>query len=147
MGRDLAEDLAQDVLLVIEQKYARVEAIEELLPLSLQIVRFKMAATRRKSLRRGEYSQVSVEDVPLPSAGESPEAYAIRKEREERLAAAMSRLEGRCREMFRLKLEGMSFAEIQSELKAATINTIYTWDFRCRKQLLELLGGRWERES
>jgi RNA polymerase sigma-70 factor (ECF subfamily) len=27
---------------------------------------------------------------------------------------------------------------------AATINTVYTWDFRCRQELLERLGGSWE---
>lgn len=144
MGKDSSEDLAQEVLLVIEQKYPRVEALEELVPLSLQIVRFKMAGARRKSLRRGEYTQVSVEDVPLPERSADPEALAERREREERLSAALAKLEGRCRELFRLKLDGMSFAEIQKELKAASINTVYTWDFRCRKQLLELLGGDWE---
>ena len=25
------------------------------------------------------------------------------------------------------------------------INTVYTWDHRCRKNLLELMGGDWER--
>jgi len=50
----------------------------------------------------------------------------------------------RCRELYRLKLEGYSFTEIQARLKVAAINTLYTWDFRCRKQLLERLGGSWE---
>jgi RNA polymerase sigma-70 factor (ECF subfamily) len=26
----------------------------------------------------------------------------------------------------------------------SSINTIYTWDLRCRKQLLALMGGSWE---
>jgi RNA polymerase sigma-70 factor (ECF subfamily) len=47
--------------------------------------------------------------------------------------------------LFRLKLEGKSFAEIQTILGARSINTIYTWDARCRKRLLELMGGSWER--
>jgi RNA polymerase sigma-70 factor (ECF subfamily) len=25
-----------------------------------------------------------------------------------------------------------------------SVNTIYTWDLRCRKQLLQLMGGSWE---
>jgi RNA polymerase sigma-70 factor (ECF subfamily) len=56
----------------------------------------------------------------------------------------MRKLDGRCREMFRLKLEGKSFPEIQGILEAASLNTVYTWDFRCRKQLLKLMGGGWE---
>jgi len=27
------------------------------------------------------------------------------------------------------------------------LNTLYTWDFRCRKQLIETLGGDWEMKS
>ena len=56
----------------------------------------------------------------------------------------MLKLEGRCREVFRLKLQGKSFGEIQEILGAKSVNTVYTWDFRCRQQLLKLLGGRWE---
>jgi RNA polymerase sigma-70 factor, ECF subfamily len=40
-----------------------------------------------------------------------------------------------------LKLEGKTFPEIQGILGAASINTIYTWDLRCRKQLQERMGG------
>ena len=39
---------------------------------------------------------------------------------------------------------GRSFPEIQALMGAARLNTIYTWDHRCRKQLLEALGGSWE---
>jgi RNA polymerase sigma-70 factor (ECF subfamily) len=38
-----------------------------------------------------------------------------------------------------LKLEGLSFPEIQTRLKVESLNTLYTWDFRCRKQVLEFL--------
>jgi len=67
-----------------------------------------------------------------------------RKQMLERLAKAMGQLGERCRQMMRLKLEGRNFAEIQKIMGAASINTIYTWDFRCRKNLLELMGGSWE---
>ena len=36
----------------------------------------------------------------------------------------------------RLKLQGKTFPEIQKIMGAAAINTIYTWDHRCRKNLL-----------
>jgi RNA polymerase sigma-70 factor (ECF subfamily) len=49
--------------------------------------------------------------------------------------------------MFALKLEGKDFGEIKAILGAASINTVYAWDFRCRKQLLELMGGRWEKDG
>ena len=144
MGRDTAEDLAQEVLLLLEEKYLHVTEPGELLPLSLQIVRFKMAGARRKSVRRGESGQVSVYELQIASQAASPEEEARRQESIERLTSAIQRLGERCRELFRLKLLGRSFAEIQEHFGAASINTIYTWDARCRKNLLERMGGRWE---
>ena len=144
LGRDFAEDLAQEVLIVLHEKYGHVTELEELLPLSLQIVRFKMMAMRRKSMRRGEYTQVSITDIQLPDLDANPADYVERKQMMERLAKAMSRLGERCREMMRLKLQGRNFAEIQKVMGVASINTIYTWDFRCRKNLLDLMGGAWE---
>src|SRR5215475_16011627 len=72
LSRDAAEDLAQEVLLLLHEKYSHLERVEDLLPLSLQIVRFKILSTRRKAARRGEYTQTSVTDLPLPDLGASP---------------------------------------------------------------------------
>jgi RNA polymerase sigma-70 factor (ECF subfamily) len=76
----------------------------------------------------------------------NPGEQVEKEEMLERLSQALAQLQGRCRELFRLKLQGRSFPEIQEVLGARSINTIYTWDFRCRKQLLEKLGGSWERK-
>ena len=144
IGKDVAEDLAQEVLIVLHEKYGHVTRPEELLPLALQIIRFKMMAQRRKSLRRGEYTQVSITDIQLPDLDSDPADFVQRKEMLEKLTRAIGQLGDRCRQMFRLKLEGKNFAEIQKVMDVASINTIYTWDFRCRKNLLELMGGSWE---
>lgn len=131
--------------MVIHEKYGDVTRMEELVPLSLQILRFKIVAMRRKAGRRGESSQVSVDDLPLADDDPDPEQVLARKELLERLAAGIATLGDRCRELFRLKLEGRTFPEIQKHFRAATLNTVYTWDHRCRKQLLDWMGGRWER--
>jgi RNA polymerase sigma-70 factor, ECF subfamily len=144
LSRDVAEDLAQEVLMLLHEKYAHLDRPEDLLPLSLQIVRFKIMSLRRKAVRRGEYSQVSITDIPLPDLDSNPADLVERKEMLERLARAMSQLGERCRELMRLKLQGKSFPEIQKIMGAAAINTVYTWDYRCRKNLLELMGGDWE---
>jgi RNA polymerase sigma-70 factor (ECF subfamily) len=144
MGRDIAEDLAQDVLLLLEEKYAEVTELADLLPLSLQIVRFKIAGARRKSVRRGEAGQLSVDEEQIVSRAASPEEQARRQESVERLTALVRTLGERCRELFRLKLLGRSFAEIQQHFGAASINTVYTWDARCRKNLLQMMGGKWD---
>lgn len=144
MGRDVAEDLAQETLVVLEEKYPQVGRLEELLPLALQITRFKMGALRRKTARRGEYTSISVEDTPLPDGAADPEQECERNQLRERLTKAIGEMEDRCREMFRMKLEGKTFDEIRTALGAHSINTVYTWDFRCRQKLLEKLGGSWD---
>jgi RNA polymerase sigma-70 factor (ECF subfamily) len=141
---DAAEDLAQEVLLLLHEKYAHLSRVEDLLPLSLQIVRFKIMSMRRKAARRGEYSQVSVTDIPLPDLEVSPLDRLEREQMLERLTRAVPQLGERCRELIRLKLQGKSFPEIREIMGAASINTVYTWDHRCRKNLLELMGGDWE---
>jgi RNA polymerase sigma-70 factor (ECF subfamily) len=145
ISRDVAEDLAQEVLMLLHEKYAHLDRPEDLLPLSLQIARFKMMALRRKAVRRGEYTQISITDIQLPDLDQNPAEYVERKEMLERLTHAMSQLGDRCRELMRLKLQGKTFPEIQKFMGAAAINTIYTWDHRCRKNLLELMGGGWEK--
>ena len=130
--------------MLLHEKYADLERPEDLVPLAIQIARFKIMSLRRKAVRHGEYTQVSVTDLPLPDLEPSPADQVERKQLRERLARALAQLEGRCRDMMRLKLEGHTFPEIQKILGAAAINTVYTWDHRCRKRLLELMGGKWE---
>jgi len=130
--------------MLLHEKYPHLERPEELLPLSLKIVRFKILSLRRKAARRGEYHQVSVDEIPLPDLEANPADQLERKEMLDRLEAAMGRLGERCRELIRLKLQGKNFPEIQKIMRAGNLNTVYTWDHRCRKNLLELMGGDWE---
>lgn len=139
-----AEDLAQEVLVLLHTKYGHLDAAEDLVPLAFQILRFKLVAHRRRAARRGEYDAVDVDAFPPPSDAPDPATVLERKELLARLMGGIARLGERCRELFRLKLQGRTFAEIQGLLGAATLNTVYTWDHRCRKQLLEALGGQWE---
>jgi RNA polymerase sigma-70 factor (ECF subfamily) len=143
VSRELAEDLTQEVLALLHEKYARVTELTELVPLAFQVLRFKMLDAHRKSLRRGEYNQESVDELPLADPGDDPARQLERKQTVERLVRAMNQLGERCRELFRWKLEGKNFPEIQKIMGQNSINTIYTWDLRCRKQLLGLMGGSW----
>jgi RNA polymerase sigma-70 factor (ECF subfamily) len=143
VSRDLAEDLTQEVLVVLHDKYPHVTELSELVPLAFQVLRFKMLDAHRKSLRRGEYNQEPIEDLPLADPADDPATQLDQKQRVDRLLAALSQLGERCRELFKWKLEGKSFPEIQKLMRQSSINTIYTWDLRCRKQLLSLMGGTW----
>ena len=144
VSKDLAEDLAQEVLTVLHDKYPHVVKLTELVPLAFQVLRYKMLDAHRKALRRGEYNQESVDDLALAAPDASPETQFEQKQRVERLLTALTQLGERCRELFRWKLEGKSFPEIQRLMGQKSVNTIYTWDLRCRKQLLSLMGGSWE---
>lgn len=144
VSKDLAEDLTQEVLVLLHEKYARVTELTELVPLAFQVLRFKILDAHRKSLRRGEYNQESVDELPLANPGDDPATLLDQKQRVDRLLAAVAQLGDRCRDLLTLKLEGHSFPEIQTRMGQHSINTIYTWDLRCRKQLLSLMGGTWE---
>jgi len=128
---------------VIEMKYAHLDKLEDLLPLCFQILRFKMNDFRRKGARRGDFTSVDVTQLGLADSRPDAEQVIEQKELESRLSAALASLDGRCREIFRLKLEGLSFGEIARAIGAASVNTVYTWDFRCRKTLLAKMGGSW----
>lgn len=144
VSKELAEDLTQEVLVLLHEKYARVTELTELVPLAFQVLRFKLLDAHRKSLRRGEYHQESVDELPLANPGDDPATLLDQKQRVDRLLAAVAQLGDRCRDLFKWKLEGNSFPEIQKLMGQTSINTIYTWDLRCRKQLLSLMGDTWE---
>ena len=143
-SREMAEDVVQEVLMVLHEKYSHVTALTDLVPLSFQILRYKMLDLHRKTLRRDEYHQESIEDRQVPDSGDDPSVEAEQKERVGHLIEALQQLGQRCQRLFRLKLEGHTFPEIQRILGEQSINTIYTWDSRCRKQLLALIGGNWD---
>jgi len=144
LSRDRAEDLTQEVLTVLHEKYSQVTELVELIPLAFQVLRYKMLDAHRKASRRGEYHQESIDKLPLADTGDDPITQLDQKQRVDRLLTAMAKLGERCRELFRWKLEGKSFPEIQRLMRQTSINTIYTWDLRCRRELLTLMGGSWE---
>ncbi len=144
VSRDHAEDLTQETLIVLHEKYPAVTDLTELVPLAFQVLRFKMLDAHRKTFRRGEYNQESVEELPLADPGDDPASQLDQQQRVNRLLAAVMQLGERCRELFKWKLEGKSFPKIQKIMGQPSINTIYTWDLRCRKQLLAAMGGSWE---
>lgn len=144
VSREHAEDLTQEVLVVLHEKYPAVTDLTELVPLAFQILRFKMLDAHRKAFRRGEYNQESVEELPLADPDSDPATQLDQQQRVNRLLAAIMQLGERCRELFKWKLEGKTFPEIQKIMEQQSINTIYTWDLRCRKQLLAAMDGSWE---
>jgi RNA polymerase sigma-70 factor, ECF subfamily len=142
--RDVAEDIAQESLLLLTTKYAHLHEAADLVPLSLRIARFKLMNHWRKSRVS---AMVAIDDPESPYseniADEHAEGDVARRLLLRDLLSAIDRLGERCRALFELKLEGHDFEEIRRRLKAASINTVYTWDNRCRKQLREDLAQSW----
>lgn len=147
MQRDAAEDLAQEVLILLHEKYGDLDRLEDLLPLALKIARFKMWARARKARRHGEYAQVTPDEIQVPDGHTDALSALEQREAREHLIAAISKMGERCRKLLALKLDGKSFAEIRAILGAASLNTVYTWDFRCRQQLMDALREQGERRS
>ncbi len=143
--RELAEDIAQEVLELLVEKYPHVTSLTELVPLALRISRFKIMSGARTAMRRGEHTAVPVDETPIADPRRNPAEQAEHNEQVARLRAALLTLGDRCRDLIRLKLEGKTFAEIQVAMKVASLNTVYVWDHRCRKQLLEAMGGSWDK--
>jgi RNA polymerase sigma-70 factor (ECF subfamily) len=145
---DVAEDLAQEVLMLLTTKYADKTALSDLVPLAYRIVRLKISAYRTKRLRRREHLTIPMDDVEDRVASDGmltrPDQQLQQRELSSRLASAIRQLGDRCRRIFVMKLQGHGFAAIQHMMEAKSINTVYTWDARCRRRLLELMGGSWE---
>jgi RNA polymerase sigma-70 factor, ECF subfamily len=145
---DVAEDLAQEVLMLLITKYADKTAVSDLVPLAFRIVRLKMSAYRTKTIRRREHLAIPMDDVADLVESDStlsrPDEQLQLRELSRRLALAIRQLGDRCRRIFAMKLQGHSFAAIQDAIGADSINSVYTWDARCRRRLLELMGGSWE---
>ena len=124
------------------QKYSHVVRIEDLLPLAIQTMKFKMLGYRRKMRRSGIEGAVPVEDIQLASQERDASEEMERREKSDRLIAAVNKLGDRCRELYRHKLEGRGYEEIRVLMGAKTAGAVYTWDFRCREQLKQQMGSR-----
>lgn len=135
----MAEYVAQVVMRVLHQKYSHVTDPAQLVPLALQITRFKLVAQARKSARRGENRQVDVDEAPIADQRVNLILQAEQNELLEKMRAALPLLGERCREIFRLKLDGLSFPEIQAAMGALNVNTVYTWEARCREDIKRLM--------
>src|SRR5688572_10493165 len=91
IGSDPAQDLAQEVLMLLHDKYPEVTALDELVPLSLQIMRFKIAGQRRKSARRGEAGYIPVDEIQVPDPAANVTSYLERREMMDRVRAAAAK--------------------------------------------------------
>src|SRR6186997_135326 len=81
ISKEQAEDVTQEVLFLLHEKYAHVTDLTDLVPLAFQVLRYKMLDAHRKALRRGEYNQESVENLGMAASGGTPETQLDQKQR------------------------------------------------------------------
>jgi RNA polymerase sigma-70 factor (ECF subfamily) len=136
--RDRADDVAQDTLAILWEKYAGRDE-HELTRLAYGICKMKIFEAMRAYARVGSLP----DGIPDPP-DQTPTAYErIHRDEQRRLLHdAIARLGVRCRQLFRLRLEGKTTAQIAG-IMGAPGSTIYVWESRCRHDLFGRLA--WER--
>lgn len=122
-------------------KYSHVTALEDLTKLSVKILAYKMKESRVAEIRAQREASAQVDELPIADGRRSTLEDLLRSESVARIKMAIDGLGERCRQLLLLKLQGLGFKEIQERMAAKALNTVYTWDFRCRSQLAEVLQG------
>jgi RNA polymerase sigma factor (sigma-70 family) len=136
-GYQRAEDMAQNVMLVLLRRYPDLK--EE----DLARVAYKIKAkigleeiTRRHPSQEPEHGWGDLtDDRP------TPERSLIQREVAARLEAGIARLEKRCKELIRYRLSEMESKEIAQRLNV-TIDTLFVVEKRCRDRLKKLMLGK-----
>ncbi len=134
---DDAEDIAQETLLVLHNRYPEVADSGEILKLSARIcANLAMNWRRRKS---NVSRAVEIPEATPDPAGRDPEATLIDKQLQQLLLQAIRQSGERCKELLRLRLSGVKTKDIAARLKAkpSAVDTAY---FRCLQRLRNAMG-------
>jgi RNA polymerase sigma factor (sigma-70 family) len=137
-GND-AEDLAQETMVVLFNKYAEVADAEEMSKLAP-----KICANLALNWRRNKSNPAKAVELPVglaDASGQDPESAATEKELKGLLLKAIQGSDARCKELLRLRLAGANTKEIAADMgmTAGAVDTAY---FRCLQRLRGALGGR-----
>jgi RNA polymerase sigma factor (sigma-70 family) len=146
VGREVAEDLTHDTLMLLPEKYPRVERISDLLPLAMRVMQLKMMDYKRGQFRRHEHTRQDPEDLDLADLGLRPDEILEAKEFAAHMAAAMARLGPKCREILRFRMEGLTTGQIQERLANISAETVNMRVFHCRQRLRQLMELPWKGE-
>ena len=144
VGREAAEDLAQETVLLLYEKYGDISDTTELLRISFKVVKFKIINMIRKDARQKTEMLPDEQWRYFKDDGTSPEFKLIIDQKRNQILEAISKLAKRCRNLIRMKLMGCSTKEIAKELGASSENSIYVWDHRCRANLKKTLADKFD---
>ena len=109
--------------MLLDGKYGHLESPDDLVPLGVTIMKFKMREFRRTA-GAAHAAATPSRILDIPDDGPGPEGDARYQELREGILHAIEDLGERCRQIFLLKLEGYNFLEIKEKMGAASINTV-----------------------
>jgi RNA polymerase sigma factor (sigma-70 family) len=136
------EDLVQEALVIIFEKYKNIDFERGVLPWAYGVLDRVMSGDYRTRIRRENILNSHINEViKLHNNNESTEQKATSFEMADEIWGALSQLNNKEKEIFKLKLEGFSGDEIQEKLGISrTVMDVSV--FRGRKKLRKKLEKR-----
>ena len=117
MNAQTNEDLVQDAMLVISEKYKITEFKKGILPWAYSVLDKIELSSYKKNSRRSELELDNVDSIKKIFIGqESTDEYIGYNELVAGIQKALKKLSDKEKDVFRLKLEGLSGTEIQEKL-------------------------------
>ena len=140
--RQDAEDLTEDICLVILRKYKTASFPKGFMPWVFKVVRNKIGVyyQNRKRKERIEVSKVQVEELQVATDPDLPEQAIESQELDEMSFRAIKRLDRGCQAIIKALLQGEIKSHIREQKKLKHIGAIHVQIHRCRKRFIDLLG-------
>jgi RNA polymerase sigma factor (sigma-70 family) len=120
-----AEDLAQDTIVLLMDKYKEKTELVDLVPLGIAVMKNKIGDLHRSSGFRAAKGGVDAQTASVASKDPRPDQVFEKNERTALLAAAVGRLSEDCRELLKFRVQGMSTEQIHKhrpDWKLANVN-------------------------
>jgi DNA-directed RNA polymerase specialized sigma24 family protein len=146
IGRENAEDLAQETMLLISTKYPDLERIEDLFPLTFKIMTYKMMDLKGSARWKSEQT-IAGPEIPEPAGGTRPDETFETKEFFARFLAAVKLLSKDCRRILWLRIRKKSTADIRERLGAVSDRAVNLKVFHCREHLRQLMQRPMEKKG
>jgi RNA polymerase sigma-70 factor (ECF subfamily) len=144
-ARHVAEDLAQDVMVVLMERYGHIESEDELRNIAYQTARWKIISYLRLKDSAVSFAGVDVTEVQLPAESGNPAEAMERKEIAQRLASALREIGEPCRtllHMFFAKKSGREMAATLMQTERAVASRLA----RCKRTVANIIRGEVNRK-
>jgi RNA polymerase sigma factor (sigma-70 family) len=130
-----AEDLVQDAITLLLDKYKEKDQLDDLIPLGIAVMKNKISDLRRSSGFRAAKGGVDAQTASLPSKEPRPDQVFEKNERTALLVAGVRRLSEDCRELLKFRVQGMSTEQIHKHRPGWTLENVNLRIYRCKEKL------------